>query len=565
MECGVDSTHYKEYQFEDHLYYRRGHYDLLSLAKYCVNIDGDFYVRNIDNNSWNVRRNTVAKKDLINQLADRRIPLFSPVDAEEDEMGEPVKRSIEVTTELIDQFFDGIRSTPVITGNNRQRAVIDKEVVGNYPILDGTVNIPLGPEFVTMNGMRFLNIWQNSFVASDSSPESVALALTVLRMIYRSLLNSPEIAADAREESQRLLDVIIDPQLFWSDQFKDFRFCMIWLATLRQRPGANLGTNIWFIAEQGVGKSTLVEILRRMLGPGNCGKLSQEEVERGWNDHVVNKLLIEADEFDSHGRRESERKWDKWLKQNCNETMITICARNRTAYTTVNTTNYIFTTNEINPISVDNGARRHQIFQGSSDVSRWSPWATQIRELLNDEQRAIKLVGGFAWILEQVVLDDRARRFVINSYDTDVRRSMSVDSADPIRAWLANGTIDWDPERWQAANDLYDDFLVWMSTNYPSDARPNIVQFGRTLSLIGRNGYYKIERKRSNTKSLYRMCGLRDQAMSREITTEIAQEFQRVAGASHDVADESLPQDLPDTRPLTKKERIRQRLLRGGM
>ena len=62
----------------------------------------------------------------------------------------------------------------------------------------------------------------------------------------------------------------------------EFRFLMSWCAAPIKEPGRNLQTNLWLMgAQQGIGKGTFFEILKRIYGGAHVAILNAQEIEQG--------------------------------------------------------------------------------------------------------------------------------------------------------------------------------------------------------------------------------------------------------------------------------------------
>jgi len=136
------------------------------------------------------------------------------------------------------------------------------------PIMLGLVRISttlwlyrFGPQFITYDNKKYLNTWHDSMI--DGDIRNLQLGKLVLLMIYRSLCDGTELHSNKSDEADLLYNQILTNEY----NNLDFKFCIQWLAKIVQSPGCNLQTNLWFCGkQQGVGKGTLVNIMKSILG-----------------------------------------------------------------------------------------------------------------------------------------------------------------------------------------------------------------------------------------------------------------------------------------------------------
>jgi len=379
-KSGVSRTLYRQYKFEDHIWYNSQpqQIDLLELAERCVLVDEVYYIRQSNGGHW-VRfdKITNAIKESHNKWT-----------------GGHLKSGRQIDEKLIDTFFSGIENQSQVIGNKN---IVTKQLIGSCPHIQHSMVIPLGPQFVVYNKDTYLNMWHSEMLEGDE--QHSILGKLVLELIYRSLCNGDSLCSDKSEEQELLFQQVI------SNQYTnlDFKFVMHWLAAIYQRPGINLQTNLWFCGEQnGVGKGTLVDIMRCLLGSNFVGQLNQTEIEAGWSDHLLGKMLIESNEFDTSSKM-SGKQWNKWIKANCNEPTLNIRQRNVTARNVLNIGNYIFTTNDESPVWLDKTDRRNQLIK-TTDDQYWKEFASIVRVKYVDANKEA-VARGFGWILDQIDVD----------------------------------------------------------------------------------------------------------------------------------------------------------------
>lgn len=453
-QSGVLKKMYNQYTFADHLWNRKNHpdaQDFIELTDLCILIGDCYYVRQPNSDNWiEHRTQTRARQDFANKW-----------------YGHTLRSGRVITDEITDIYFTGEEDM----GQVGTKKTI-KQYIGSCPVVQHTMVIPYGPKFLTYNKNTYLNVWADEMLPASSSEENVNQALSLLEMIYRSLCNGDVLSEDKLEESQQLLTQIVTNEY----TNMDFRFVMNWLAAIYQRPGINLQTNLWFCGEQnGVGKGTLVEVMRALLGRSYVTTMNQVEIEQGWNDHLMGCMLIEVNEFDTSGKM-TRAAWNKWIKQHCNEPTIGIRKRNQTAKQVLNIGNYIFTTNDEDPVGLDKTDRRNHMIK-TTDDRYWKEYASVVRTQYVDRDLET-IAAGFGWILEQVQVDDK---FISSAFVNDLKATIIAAGNDEIERWLREDPLI-DKDIWRNASDFYEKFKTWMNQYNPGQRIPTMTAWGRRMS-----------------------------------------------------------------------------------
>lgn len=269
-----------------------------------------------------------------------------------------------------------------------------------------------------------------------------------------------------------------------------FRWVMQWLASVYHNPGRHIGTVLWFIGpNMGIGKGTLLSILADLIGRQWVGKANATEFSRGWTDFLTNKLLIECDEFETGSRTDLNR----FFKIYVGNDIVSVTKRHVRSYDTLNSFNFIATTNRLHPIQLERGDRRHTLVQTSNDVSR-NALAARFNNLPADaRERALE---GFAAILSAIVVE---ADFIRKPFPTPLRTEIISYSMAPVERWFAATDAKWAVGETISANSLYERFVDW-SNQADSRARDqisNVILYGREMSLLEARGL--VTRKKAST------------------------------------------------------------------
>jgi hypothetical protein len=266
------------------------------------------------------------------------------------------------------------------------------------------------------------------------------------------------------------------------DGFTVFRWVLHWLASIYTRPGHHIGTALWFVgSNMGIGKGTIVGVLRTLLGPQWVGKASTEEMNRGWTDFLMGKLVLEADEFEVGSRTGLNRLYKQWIGND----VLEISKRHLGSFTIPNCINHIMTTNEIHPIQLDRNDRRHTLVHTSDDHSR-NALAAAFHKLSKEEK--LTAIQGLAAILASLNIDDG---FISKPFPTEHRTALIAWSAPPVERWFAAGDVKWAVGEKRPAQELFQNFLSWAEDN---DRRAggqvsNANLFGREMSKLEASKY----------------------------------------------------------------------------
>jgi hypothetical protein len=459
---GVNPNLYSNYNFHDHLWTQQvtQRDELLELARRCVCIGGQYWMKIPNKNVWAVYRTVAeARKQAYNTWQNIYL-----------------KCGTQVTPQLIDTFFDGVELEQVLVG---KKTIVQKNVVGSCPNLHGRIVIPYGPQFVEYDNRFYLNFTALNVVDGDDN--FVNLGQSVLSLVYRALCNAPQLDPDAVVEADMLLEQVLTDTM----TNLEFRFVMNWLAAIVQNPGINLQTNLWLIGQQqGIGKGTLMDVMKAIMGPELVGELNQDDIEGGWNDHLLGKCLVEVNEFDTKSNsKKGPKGWDQWIKRNTCEPTLNVRERLVGSYSVIHIGNFIFTTNDEAPLYLDKTDRRNMIVK-TTDDPQWKAYASHVKRRL--VQHNLKdLAKGFAWILEQVKVD---MDLVSSAPMNQAKANVQAAQMDDAEGWVRDDIfVDRDVE--MQAMALYGKFKEWFVKTNPSGKVPSSTSWGRQMGIMVSKGW----------------------------------------------------------------------------
>ncbi len=327
--------------------------------------------------------------------------------------------------------------------------------------LEGTIYAPGCPDFVTFLDEKRLNVYTDKRKAGDT--DHILHTEELLKIVRNSLCAEPdEISLDEMLEEIN------------SDRETPFRWTMHWLAARYQRPGYAPQTNLWFIGRRrGTGKGTLVSIMRELLGGHTVGKASQEDIAKGWTDCLLNKELIEWDEFKTPG---GWREFGNLLKEKTGNATLTVNRRHVGVSTHPAVAMHIFSSNEDKPILVEEHDRQNTFIETCDDPT----WTARAKALWNQTTREFidpDMTSGFAALLNEIEIDipficaplmTPKRAYLLGVSEDTVKRWVESGGADDYRSdERPNGTF----VRWEDLHDAYKEWVRERTHNKPEDLK----------------------------------------------------------------------------------------------
>lgn len=471
---GINSNIYSQYSFGDHHWVKNGPtFDsYVDLINYAIKINGIYYVRGAKTDSWTkLKTETDAIREAENKWQGRWLSTGEPVD-----------------TTMINTFFKGEMINFTYDAKGKQTREIIK--TGSCPLIENAISIPLGPQYVTYNGYNYLNSWLDQSIKGNKTHLSYGKLMLVL--IYRNLCNGPILNEDAYKEADLLIEQI-ETGMYTSN---DFKFAIMWLSAIVQKPGINLVTNLWFVgAKQGVGKGTLVKIMNYILGNNVCGSVSESEISRGWNDYLVGQQLLNIDEFKT-SKNITGAEWNNWIKKYTCEPEILITQRNFTPWYTFNVGNYLITANFEDINWLDQSDRRNHMIK-TIDSDDGVAFAIEIRTNYV-ETMPEKVAAGLAWILERADVD---YGFIGRAQMNTFKAGLLNNSIHEVGEWVQSDPLI-ERDVYASGIDLYDTYKSWMIRDKPGRQLMTKKSWDKLMSTSESVGIFK---KRTEKGTVYKI------------------------------------------------------------
>ncbi len=370
-----------------------------------VSIGGEFWVKDKETGFWRIRKRGEVKACLLHDWQDR-LTKFN------------------ICVETMDAFFAGHR----------------------YLVLDNTVCVPGGEDFLWFNGKKCLNLGAPPQCSYDPDNVGSTGFDILMALIDQNLLaNQPRPLADIYEEIE-------------AGKGSLTKWFFHWLASIYQRPGRQLSTALWLIgSQQGVGKTQFTNALSQLVGPGNAQQINLGELKNDWNDFLEGTQLAIADEV----KLDSKRDFYDMLKRYIGSPTISLRKRNQGQYLVPNITNWIFTTNASRPVVIEPSDRRNT-FIATTESEDARKLASKFYKLSAQEKQ--NAVEGLAALLGSINIDDA---FINKAFWTPLKDQLSEMSDKPLLTWLKTDEAEllWPVGVFMRSETITKKFIEWATAN----------------------------------------------------------------------------------------------------
>lgn len=266
-----------------------------------------------------------------------------------------------------------------------------------------------------------------------------------------------------------------------------------WLAQLIQQPFKNSLTCPVLAGIKGCGKDTLGDFIGQHLLGRNYAT-NYDSNEQFWNPYDTgrhNRLFAKLEEACGVMNRQNEAA----LKARITASEITFNPKNVKPFTDRNFCRLMLTTNEANPVKMDEHERRFLVIHcGGSKVGDMA-YFTELRRLLFCPEGAAAVgawlegltIGAFPRVLPRSALAE----------------AMIEDGKSVEVLWLESGEV-WEKPEGMTSSELFPVFKAWCCATGKEPTR-SVVVFGRNMGQAALDG--KVVRVNHHGRSLYRQPG----------------------------------------------------------
>jgi len=161
----------------------------------------------------------------------------------------------------------------------------------------------------------------------------------------------------------------------------EYNYFIKWIAWQIQNPLIRLPTSIIFQGEQGTGKTQFCNKVLKNIFESNFCEIGQTDINSDWNDYILGKQLIVANEVIHNDNKFLVP--DK-LKNYVTDEYIRVLRRFRDGIISKNYAQWIFVTNNDIPLKIDKDDRRYSVFK-SKKLKNGYDLIKNLDENLNNE------------------------------------------------------------------------------------------------------------------------------------------------------------------------------------
>jgi hypothetical protein len=252
-----------------------------------------------------------------------------------------------------------------------------------------------------------------------------------------------------------------------------YEWVLKWIAYPLQHPGAKMETAIVMHGEEGAGKNLFWEVVRSIYG-AYASVITQNELESQFNTWATRKLFMIANEVVS---RSELREHKGRLKNYITERELQINEKLLPLRTEENHMNFVFLSNETQPLALDRTDRRYLVI--------WTPPAKspEFYQAVDAE----RLKGGAAGLYHYLLqLDLTGFNAHAKPVMTEAKRDLIQISKSPPELFFDEWSAGQLAVPYHAAGalDLYRAFLKWCQINGEKHP-PSQTKFGRAMGRLG--------------------------------------------------------------------------------
>lgn len=285
------------------------------------------------------------------------------------------------------------------------------------------------------------------------------------------------------KEKVKLFDELLD--LVGNHEEKTVEYIKQWIAHIFQKPGEMPRTAIVLRGEHGVGKNTITECIKRLLGPSLYFETSDpiNELFGRFSTHKEDKLCIVLNETEAKQTFSNNQK----IKDMITNPLMNIESKGIKAYTKNSfLRSFSHTNNEI-PLKIEQGDRRFMVSQCSSKRKGDKVYWKEFYAWLNKPE-SIRAIYDYLMSVE-LTLDFEADRPKTDAYYDIQEACLSVDLK-----WILNLVIDDFPKEFEKEVGNFELFQNYKGT-LPPNYDTSIVKFGKMLKKLDIPGFTKVRSK----------------------------------------------------------------------
>jgi len=228
-----------------------------------------------------------------------------------------------------------------------------------------------------------------------------------------------------------------------------------WLAHAWQHPEEQPNTMLWLLSEtKGIGKGTIWWFINQAFGQAMTSEITQAEMESDKNGRMSETLFVQFDEADAfHKATVSKR-----LYTLLGNEYINIRKLYQNSYRSPNRIRWVGTTNELSPIILEAGCRRHTLIrcrEGDEAKEYARDFWKGMRE---DDVLKNEMIEAFIYIIENMKYNFE---FINTPLETETRDQLLEVSKPLIERWFESYSTQWNIDDFVGSGQLYAHFKRW--------------------------------------------------------------------------------------------------------
>ena len=253
----------------------------------------------------------------------------------------------EVTRRGFRDLFD--RQMPMTRGGRRRDAAEVALNDGGMEVVDDLLYMPPHGNVFMMGHRRYANLYRD-----DSAPP-MPMPMTTADW-------------DAVEVVKHHFEVLVPDE-------RTRELLLSWIAFCVQNPGVKIRWGVYLHGVEGVGKTTLLELMALAMGESNVSVVNGDSLQSAFNDWAAGHAVICVEEMRQSGinRHQTMNR----IKPLLTNDMIDLQRKFKNKVTVPNTSNYLLTSNFLDGAPISEGDRRYMFI--SSPVT-----TAQMRQLQAD-------------------------------------------------------------------------------------------------------------------------------------------------------------------------------------
>lgn len=199
-----------------------------------------------------------------------------------------------------------------------------------------------------------------------------------------------------------------------------------WFAQMFQQPAHKLGTSLALRGKQGVGKSKVGEVIRRLLGPYHFTASSPHQVTGHFNAHLRSILLLQAEEAFWAGDKAAEGV----LKDMITSDTLRIEFKGKDILPVRNCIRLLVTSNADWVVPADFNDRRFTTLDvGEGRIRDFAFFKAMDEQLAN---------GGYAALMHVLLEHEYDEKMLRTNLDTKAAREQKLHSLSDFESWIVD-------------------------------------------------------------------------------------------------------------------------------